>query len=489
MTRETKVGLIVAGSFIALVSVVVVSRLRNQQEPPGDSYAQVNSKGQEGDGKKPTLQKPKGNGFEPAKFQLEPGQAPPLPRMEEKKSSDPLLPPIPDLPAPPSLPPVPGFETAQEDEHKKKLEALANAVIPKEAVIPGKPMPEALAPPPAINSGGIELPPLPDLPMTTRKDIELPPVVTIPPSAPKEVIPKTPEGAPPLPMVPAPTPMNPLSMSPPLPPVTEFNPLPKAPDVPVALPTTPKDNLPAVAIPPAPNSHDPKLPPIVNKELTNPALPPLGMENKNPPNGAPPLGMKPGAKLPDVKDYRIDTYFCQPEDTTFEALSQRFFRTSRFARALHQFNREHPLAKDNVRTDNPRLVAGQALFIPPAEFLQSRYQQFIGGESPAVPLGSNIPPIGKQPDGPVGLKPPVPPINTEPVPPISMPRPAVVPSTDVTKRYRVGGNGQMIIEIAQQTLGDPRRWSEIYRLNPNLRPELPIPAGTEIRLPANANVP
>ncbi|MCI0380814.1 MAG: hypothetical protein L0215_24790, partial [Gemmataceae bacterium] len=367
-------------------------------------------------------------------------------------------------------------------EHKKKLEALANAVAPKEAVIPGKPMPEALAPPPLPNPAGIELPPLPDLPMTTKKDNELPlPMVTITPSAPKEVMPKTPEGAPPLPMIPAP-------MTPMLPPVPEFSPVPKVSDVPGAM--TPKDNLPpAVAIPPAPNSLDPKLPPIVNKELTNPALAPLGSDNKNLPSGLPPLGVKPGHKLPDVKDYRIDTYFCQPGDTSFEALSQRFFRSGKYAKALHQFNREHPLAKDNVRTENPRLIAGQALFIPPAEFLESRYQQFIGRDLPGVPSGNNLPPVGKQPDGNVGLKPPVPPINTEPVPPVLMPKPAVVPTTDVTKRYRVGGNGQMIIEIAQQTLGDARRWSEIYRLNPNLRPELPIPAGTEIRLPANANVP
>ena len=35
-----------------------------------------------------------------------------------------------------------------------------------------------------------------------------------------------------------------------------------------------------------------------------------------------------------------------------------------------------------------------------------------------------------------------------------------------------------LLEIAQQTLGDRGRWSEIYRLNPNLRPELPVPGGT-----------
>ncbi len=69
-----------------------------------------------------------------------------------------------------------------------------------------------------------------------------------------------------------------------------------------------------------------------------------------------------------------------------------------------------------------------------------------------------------------------------------MPVPSA-PSNDVTKPYRVPAQGQMVWEIAQQTLGDPRRWSEIYRLNNSLRPEAPIPGGTEIRLPASANVP
>ena len=65
----------------------------------------------------------------------------------------------------------------------------------------------------------------------------------------------------------------------------------------------------------------------------------------------------------------------------------------------------------------------------------------------------------------------------------------VFTTKDVTKPYRVAGDGQMLIEIAQQTLGDRGRWSEIYRLNPTLRPEYPVPGGTEIRLPNNANVP
>ena len=63
-----------------------------------------------------------------------------------------------------------------------------------------------------------------------------------------------------------------------------------------------------------------------------------------------------------------------------------------------------------------------------------------------------------------------------------------VPTKDATKPYRVVGDGQMLIEIAQQTLGDRGRWSEIYRLNPEIRPELAIPGGTQLRLPGDARV-
>jgi hypothetical protein len=52
----------------------------------------------------------------------------------------------------------------------------------------------------------------------------------------------------------------------------------------------------------------------------------------------------------------------------------------------------------------------------------------------------------------------------------------------------VRGNGEMLFEIARQLLGDGRRWSEIYRLNPNIRPELAIPGGTQLLLPADARI-
>jgi hypothetical protein len=409
-----------------------------------------------------------------------------------------VLPKLPEAPAPPPppvanhsfefpnlpKPALPGFEQTQDDEQKKKLEALKDAVNPKEAVIPGKPLPEPVLP--ALPKPSVvELPTLPDSPMT-KKDNEPPPpaVVTLPP-APNEVVPKSSEVSPALPAIPMPGAPAPTNTAPMLPTLTDNNAQPKLPDV-SALPMIPKENSSPLPNPAAIKPLEPKLPPIVNsnppreqghKELTNPSLPPLGADNKFHVPGVP-IGGKPNGTLPQVKDYNIVTHFCQPDDLSFEAVSKRHFRTEKYAKALHQFNRKHPLAKENVQADNPRLVAGQAVFIPPAELLESHYPQLIGRDLPSLPAVPGI-----------GVNPSVPPAVADRASQVPLAKPAVVPSTDATKRYRVGGNGQMLVEIAQQTLGDQRRWSEIYRLNPTIRPEFPIPAGTELRLPANANVP
>ena len=58
------------------------------------------------------------------------------------------------------------------------------------------------------------------------------------------------------------------------------------------------------------------------------------------------------------------------------------------------------------------------------------------------------------------------------------------------KVYRVrAADGEGLYQIAEKTLRDGRRWSEIYRLNPSLTPEAPIPAGTMLLLPGDANGP
>jgi hypothetical protein len=234
--------------------------------------------------------------------------------------------------------------------------------------------------------------------------------------------------------------------------------------------------------PPAPlaNLNTAQAPGAFNKPLTNPNLPPLGSEPKTAtaPIAVPSIAIKPvAASLPEVKSFTPQTYFCKPEDTSFEAISTRVFGSPKYARALLLYNRDHPLAKDNLLQDNPRLLPNQEIFIPPREYLETRF---------AASIDNRPSPVAKSDAPAITIGPP--PNSNPAVQAAGVPRPAV-PTTDATKPYRVPGQGQMLIEIAQQTLGDRGRWSEIYRLNPALRPEYPIPGGTEIRLPGNANVP
>jgi hypothetical protein len=56
------------------------------------------------------------------------------------------------------------------------------------------------------------------------------------------------------------------------------------------------------------------------------------------------------------------------------------------------------------------------------------------------------------------------------------------PTADATVDYRVA-QPQFIYDIARQQLGDGLLWPEILRLNPALHTDQPIPAGTELRLP------
>jgi hypothetical protein len=152
---------------------------------------------------------------------------------------------------------------------------------------------------------------------------------------------------------------------------------------------------------------------------------------------------------------------------TFASLSQNAYGDNKYANALQMYNRDYGPNR-TVTT----LQAGQTVLVPPLQFLQERYASAIGGAR------SNITNVSV---APVSINPPVPlPMNNN-TPPL--------PTADATKTYRVPPEGQLMYAIALQTMGDGNRWSEIYRLNPNLQPLQPVPGGTMLRLPSNAKVP
>ena len=45
------------------------------------------------------------------------------------------------------------------------------------------------------------------------------------------------------------------------------------------------------------------------------------------------------------------------------------------------------------------------------------------------------------------------------------------------------GQGEMIFEVAQKTMGNGSRWDEISRLNPQIDTRYVIQPGTTLRLP------
>ena len=476
MTRETKVGLVVAGSFVCLVSVVVASRLHPKADdtPTEEKIAQ----GPAAKSDTPTSPKNEGKATAPGAKVNPPGI---IPAGLTTSVPPPLSP-----PSPPALPQVPAQvdagpalgkkektkkgsadtnpEATAEAEHQKRMQELAELMAKEPnnnatpTNIPGRPTGDAALPLP-VNTATVPAPPLPTANPIAFDNNGLPAAASVAannnkaPTGPRpfvgpllEVAEKAPIVPPPVaPMLPAPPPVAASQTIPP----------PQA-----VQPTQVADLNPKAAV-----SN-------TVKEVTNPNLPAMGSKTRNDgaPSPIPSAFTNAPTTAPKVTSITLQTYVCQPEDTTFEAVSTRNFGSPKYARALLQYNRGDPRAKDNLRQDNPRLLAGQEVYIPPRDFLENRFGDFIDNRvtpvaaavSISAPLNANAPSVAAGTST----------IGRTPNPPL--------PTKDATKPYRVAGDGQMLIEIAQQTLGDRGRWSEIYRLNPTIRPEYPVPGGTEI---------
>jgi hypothetical protein len=235
----------------------------------------------------------------------------------------------------------------------------------------------------------------------------------------------------------------------------------------------------------------------------NPPMLPVGASPSavSPSVQAPPPARAPVSAEPSVRVYDEQIYTCRPEDTSLETLSERIYKSKLYAQALLRFNREHPRGADELRTNPPQVRPGTQIHVPPLDVLESRYPDLFPGLQPLQP-----PPAARSvqvgQSSPVGLpdRVPVPVVAaTQPVattvPSVRVPAPGgppnVLPANGVAKGgkvYRVGPDAEPFYLIAQRTLGNGSRWTEIFRLNPHLNPEQPIPAGTPVVLPADARV-
>lgn len=177
-------------------------------------------------------------------------------------------------------------------------------------------------------------------------------------------------------------------------------------------------------------------------------MPPIGAPPRadSPPIAIP--GQSAGSSVPfvpQVESYDEETHVCRAGET-FESISEQYYRTRKYDRALLAFNRNHPRAPEAVRLEPPQVVDGMPVFIPPARILDRQ----------ATPASGVIPAAASMP-------------QAEPV-------------------YQVRRPNEGLWDIARRTLGSGERWTDIWNLNRQVVAEQPVPVGTVLRLPAGARV-
>jgi nucleoid-associated protein YgaU len=149
--------------------------------------------------------------------------------------------------------------------------------------------------------------------------------------------------------------------------------------------------------------------------------------------------------------YDVTIYVPKATDT-YESISREFYNDARYATALRTYNR------------NKVVQGADAIDIPPIYILK-RLLQPQSGLGSATGRGGNLPPDWG---------------TANPAAPRS--------SGGIT--FRIPQGGMSMRAVARWALGNEQRWTEIYDLNPqHTKPDAILPAGTELKLPADARPP
>jgi hypothetical protein len=265
-------------------------------------------------------------------------------------------------------------------------------------------------------------------------------------------------------------------------PVTPVVPAPVVGEKPAA--TLPPISVPAVAPVEGPKPGD--LPAVGTPAPVSVA--PLSVTPPAAPQQPVRVGLQPIVSVVDVEESR-------PEDKSFADLSNRYYHNEKYDKALLAFNLADSRADPRIK-QSP-LQPGVKVQVPSLSKLEELYPHLIPGMKPApaapvtppVPSESKAAPPAvaapKMPETYIGLQKtptPVPPA-TQPVTPVGGTAPM-----EGSRSYQVPGQGEMVYNIARQTLGNGDRWPEIVRLNPQVfsaanSTAYPIPGGTVLRLP------
>jgi hypothetical protein len=345
---------------------------------------------------------------------------------------------------------------------------------------PGAPAPivvQSNPPPPDLGSPGAATAATSN-PPTTNTDPPPPnmpaPAATTPNPVTTNSAPTNPTETPPAASAPVAAPnLGPVTTPPADP--TPANPAPviTPPTNPATQPTETKKDDPPAAPPAAPANTTPEPTPPQTSQPSVTVVP-AGVSSPaslGPPGGGPAAtttGVTPvrPKSEPRVQSYLEEEYRWQPGDT-FAAVSQKYYFTEKYGAALQQYNRDYPLAGAGMRQNPPVMAPGQPIWVPPVRILERDYANQIADFRPLNDRGSPIVPTNRT-NAAAGSD----------------------PSGGTLKLTKVRDRGETLYELGRRSLGDSGQWFKIYRLNPTLSrdPKLPIPAGTVLRLPAEATV-
>jgi hypothetical protein len=516
MTRETKIGMAIATTFLSLVGLVVASKLRPPEATADALVAGQPNRakpGAEESSAPPAAAQPPGTGVRTAQG-MEPAPVPPgtvpaptkepAPKQPKQIVTADGLPVVPATPAPLKLAPaggppaldaktpLPGLPEASPntagglpavESNPLVIDPLPQKEPKKLGAMPpttdawGGPAPLKVGEVAEPGSGGLPQPlPIPFKDPLPKDPLPKDPLAGKPNGLPglppaKELIGNSVQLPPvqpdPLKQKPEPMPIAPLPASDPIKPKLEVNVgNPSLPEKKAADPMPPPLTPGGVTAPSAPAPKGESIGSIGNAggeiRITSPVTP--GGAGQIP-GGSVPLLPAATSTLPKVTSYEDKSHIVQAGDTTFAELSKTLYGTPAYGPALLEYNRQHVLATSNLKQNPPVLQPNQRVYYPDVNILEKQYKPLIQGLPTAASAASTV-----KISAPTPLLGPGSVSGTNP------------PTADATTAYRLA-QPQFIYDIARQQLGDGLLWPEILRLNPALRTDQPIPAGTELRLP------
>jgi hypothetical protein len=460
MTRETKLGLVVAGSFLALVGGVVAARLRHVDLPGETAEVAV---------------------APPAPVAEPPAAPTPEPKKHENPVTGEALVNAGAIKMPSAVAdPVP----AQNQSAPAAVQMDAQPAVP--AAVTVTPMtPATLAPVPT---------PAPAFPIESKPDPAAfvgPPAPTEEPAAPVAIVvnPMAPAAAE---TTVAPTPVAALPEKPvtpdPAPAAAQATPVVPTPAAPVPIPMMPDPPAPTAAVikQPAPVDTPAAPPPPLNPNVANNSVPSVTvvpasgtntgatLDAPRVPAAGPPREQsiapaRPAAPPEPKRDSYLEEQYRWAPNDSFNSISTKYYMSPKYADALLKYNQDYPLATREIRQSPPALAPGQIVWVPPVRILERDYANNIRDLTPIVTPTSRP--------------------TVEPVaPPGGLANSGF--GNPAGQLYRVRAQGESLQEIARRTLGNSALAARVQGLNPTLSPDprLPIPAGTVLRLPGEARV-